>query len=142
MVFCCTRKSTQSTAKLLAKWWSDARPRDRQWPGPTQVARVQDPELQGMPPFGLRTFRLTLAGVLEAGVSFHHAGLDGHDRQIIERGFLNGEVNVICCTSTLAVGVNLPCHMVIIKNTVGWQNEGLKEYADLEMMQMMGRAGR
>ena len=51
-------------------------------------------------------------------------------------------MSVICCTSTLAVGVNLPCHLVIIKNTVSWQDEGLKEYADLEMMQMLGRAGR
>lgn len=49
---------------------------------------------------------------------------------------------MICCTSTLAVGVNLPCHLVIIKNTVCYQESGLKEYADLEMMQMLGRAGR
>lgn len=31
---------------------------------------------------------------------------------------------------------------MIIKNTVSWQDEGLREYADLEMMQMLGRAGR
>jgi ATP-dependent DNA helicase HFM1/MER3 len=31
---------------------------------------------------------------------------------------------------------------VIIKNTVGWQEGGCKEYSDLEMMQMLGRAGR
>ena len=49
---------------------------------------------------------------------------------------------MICCTSTLAVGVNLPCHLVIIKNTVCYQDDGLKEYTDLEMMQMLGRAGR
>ncbi|KAL9044262.1 MAG: hypothetical protein Q9214_002586, partial [Letrouitia sp. 1 TL-2023] len=29
-----------------------------------------------------------------------------------------------------------------VKNTVCFQDEGLKEYADLEMMQMLGRAGR
>ena len=79
---------------------------------------------------------------LAAGVAFHHAGLDHNDRKIIENGFLCGEVNVICCTSTLAVGVNLPCHLVIIKNTVGWTETGMKEYSDLEMMQMLGRAGR
>ena len=79
---------------------------------------------------------------LAAGVAFHHAGLESYDRQAVQTGFLQGDVNVICCTSTLAVGVNLPCHLVIIKNTVSWQEEGLKEYADLEMMQMLGRAGR
>lgn len=77
-----------------------------------------------------------------AGVAFHHAGLDPADRHTIESGFLQGEVNIICCTSTLAVGVNLPCHMVIIKSTVGWQEGGCKEYSDLEIMQMLGRAGR
>jgi ATP-dependent DNA helicase HFM1/MER3 len=60
----------------------------------------------------------------------------------VENGFLNGDINVICCTSTLAVGVNLPCHFVIIKNTVSWSEKGLQEYSDLEIMQMLGRAGR
>lgn len=60
----------------------------------------------------------------------------------MEKYYLDGHIKVICCTSTLAVGVNLPCHLVIIKNTVGWQEGGCKEYSDLEMMQMLGRAGR
>lgn len=127
MVFCITRKSAVNTAKLLANVWAGERSGDRHWEGPTQRLTVQDPEL-----------RLTLT----SGVAFHHAGLDGPDRHTVERGFLEGQINVICCTSTLAVGVNLPCHMVIIKNTVSYQDDGIKEYADLEIMQMLGRAGR
>jgi ATP-dependent DNA helicase HFM1/MER3 len=39
--------------------------------------------------------------------------------------------------------MNLPCHLVILKNTVTYTNgEGIKEYSDLEVMQMLGRAGR
>lgn len=38
--------------------------------------------------------------------------------------------------------MNLPCHLVIIKGTAGWQDGGCKEYSDLEIMQMLGRAGR
>ena len=49
---------------------------------------------------------------------------------------------IICSTSTLAVGVNLPCYLVIIKGTMGWTDVGLKDYSDLEVMQMLGRAGR
>ena len=49
---------------------------------------------------------------------------------------------IICSTSTLAVGVNLPCFLVIIKGTMGWTDVGLKDYSDLELMQMLGRAGR
>lgn len=79
---------------------------------------------------------------LSSAVAFHHAGLDSTDRNVVEKGYLNGDVNVICCTSTLAVGINLPCHLVVIKNTLSYQTEGLKEYSDLEIMQMLGRAGR
>ena len=127
MVFCITRKSAVNTAKLLANIWISERSRDRHWEGPTQRLVVQDPELKN---------------TLVSGVAFHHAGLDGSDRHIIENGFLEGQINVICCTSTLAVGVNLPCHMVIIKNTVSYHDDGIREYADLEIMQMLGRAGR
>ena len=81
---------------------------------------------------------------VSAGVAFHHAGLSQADRHAVERGFLEGEVNAICCTGTLAMGVNLPCHFVIIKSTVTYQNPtGVgREYSDLEIMQMLGRAGR
>jgi hypothetical protein len=40
-----------------------------------------------------------------------------------------GNISVICCTSTLAVGINLPCHLVIIKNTVSWQEARLNSVA-------------
>ena len=127
MIFCITRKSATNTAKLLANVWATKGPRDRHWEGPTQRLIVQDPELKS---------------TLTSGVAFHHAGLESPDRHTVENGFLEGQINVICCTSTLAVGVNLPCHMVMVKNTVSYQDEGIKEYADLEIMQMLGRAGR
>lgn len=76
------------------------------------------------------------------GVAFHHAGVDINDRTLVERLFLEGGISVICCTSTLSVGVNLPAHLVILKNTVTWADNGTKEYVDLEVMQMLGRAGR
>jgi ATP-dependent DNA helicase HFM1/MER3 len=40
------------------------------------------------------------------------------------------------------MGVNLPCHLVVLKGTVGFQDGQLVEYSDLEVMQMLGRAGR
>ncbi|KAL9104182.1 MAG: hypothetical protein Q9163_000834 [Psora crenata] len=127
MIFCITRRSTVSTAKLLADLWIAKSARQRCWEGPTQRIMVDDLELRN---------------TLSTGVAFHHAGLDSLDRVAVEKGFLEGQVNVICCTSTLAVGVNLPCHLVIIKNTVSYQDDGVKEYSDLEVMQMIGRAGR
>ncbi|KAF7186742.1 ATP-dependent DNA helicase MER3 [Pseudocercospora fuligena] len=128
MVFCFTRKACVETAKLLTTWWSDAGPRDRYWNAPRGRVQIVDKDLRER---------------VASGVAFHHAGLTAEDRTAIEKGYLGGEIGVICCTSTLAVGVNLPCHMVIIKNTVTYtQGNGLKEYSDLEVMQMLGRAGR
>ncbi|KAL4077228.1 hypothetical protein V8B97DRAFT_1915333 [Scleroderma yunnanense] len=43
---------------------------------------------------------------------------------------------------TLAVGVNLPAHIVVIKGVKLYHNGQTKEYSDLEILQMMGRAGR
>lgn len=80
--------------------------------------------------------------MLPTGVAYHHAGLDLGDRRAVEGSFLTGQISILCTTSTLAVGVNLPCYLVIVKNTVAWAGGAMQEYADLEMMQMLGRAGR
>lgn len=127
MVFCPTRKSTQDTARALSTWWTASGPSGRYWEPPRQHVATRDADL--------RQFTIS-------AVAFHHAGLEIDDREAVERGFLQGNINVICCTSTLAVGVNLPCHFVIIKNTVSYNNTGMKEYSDLDIMQMLGRAGR
>lgn len=145
MIFCCTRSSAISTAKFLANWGAAKDPRDRFWPIPTHSLGIHNQELRstyrsiGFIQNRVLIFESDCAG---AGVAFHHGGLDISDRQTIERAYLQGQISVICCTSTLAVGVNLPCHMVVIKNTMNWQPGGLREYADLEIMQMLGRAGR
>ena len=144
MIFCITRNSAQSTAKLLANIWASKDPKDRHWNGPTRRIAVDDPELASKNiswTFNLAPILIN-TGSLSSAVAFHHAGLDSNDRQAVETGFLTGQVSIICCTSTLAVGVNLPCHLVIIKNTMSYQVDSLKEYAELEITQMLGRAGR
>jgi ATP-dependent DNA helicase HFM1/MER3 len=127
MIFCFTRKSCESTAAKLAEWWVALKVTERPWPIPTQRIAVCSKELRD---------------VVSHGVAFHHAGLDAEDRTAIENAFLRGGISVICCTTTLAVGVNLPCHLVIVKNTVCYSDGGLAEYSDLEIMQILGRAGR
>ena len=56
-------------------------------------------------------------------------------------------MQVLCTTSTLAQGVNLPAHLVILKGTRRWVNEkgevpGNREYDRSTILQMIGRAGR
>ena len=85
----------------------------------------------------------SLQKVLYRGVGYHHAGLDTFDRKIVEKSFGNC-INVLCATSTLAMGVNLPAHLVIIKGTLTWRGtvEGYSEIDSGTLLQMMGRAGR
>lgn len=49
---------------------------------------------------------------------------------------------VLCTTSTLAQGVNLPCHLVVIKGTRLYDKGGYREYSRSAVLQMIGRAGR
>lgn len=88
--------------------------------------------------------RLTkLQRVLYRGIAFHHAGLDVDDRRLVETSFSRGKIRALCATSTLAMGVNLPAHLVIVKGTKAWRGGG-NGYQDIEqssLLQMIGRAG-
>lgn len=48
----------------------------------------------------------------------------------------------VVSTSTLAMGVNLPAHLVIVKSTQHYTRSGFEEYSETELLQMIGRAGR
>lgn len=56
-----------------------------------------------------------LQELFDAGFGIHHAGMLRHDRIMVERLFSDGHIRVLCCTATLAWGVNLPAHAVIIR---------------------------
>ncbi|KAI0032811.1 P-loop containing nucleoside triphosphate hydrolase protein, partial [Vararia minispora EC-137] len=82
-------------------------------------------------------------GLVGVGIGAHHAGLSPDDKRAIEELFLNKTLRVVVATSTLAVGVNLPAHIVVIKGVKSYQGgSGWQEYSDLDLLQMMGRAGR
>ena len=58
-----------------------------------------------------------LQELFDSGIGIHHAGMLRSDRNLVERLFSDGLLKVLCCTATLAWGVNLPAHTVIIKGT-------------------------
>ncbi|XP_077223084.1 U5 small nuclear ribonucleoprotein helicase [Tasmannia lanceolata] len=85
-----------------------------------------------------------LRHTLQFGIGLHHAGLNDRDRSLVEELFANNKIQVLVCTSTLAWGVNLPAHLVIIKGTEYYDGKA-KRYVDFpitDILQMMGRAGR
>ncbi|XP_018491321.2 DExH-box ATP-dependent RNA helicase DExH12 [Raphanus sativus] len=85
-----------------------------------------------------------LKDLLPFGFAIHHAGLTRGDREIVEALFGAGHVQVLVSTATLAWGVNLPAHTVIIKGTQVYNPEkgAWMELSPLDVMQMLGRAGR
>eukprot|EP00916_Digyalum_oweni_P004984 GHVL01008895.1.p1 GENE.GHVL01008895.1~~GHVL01008895.1.p1 ORF type:complete len:2144 (+),score=476.12 GHVL01008895.1:34-6465(+) len=87
---------------------------------------------------------LELKELLPYGFAVHHAGLPRTDRKLIEDLFNDKHIQVLVCTATLAWGVNLPAHTVIIKGTQVYLPEKGRwcELSPIDVMQMMGRAGR
>ncbi|KAG2697994.1 hypothetical protein I3760_07G130100 [Carya illinoinensis] len=85
-----------------------------------------------------------LKDLLPYGFAIHHAGLARADRQLVEELFADGHAQVLVSTATLAWGVNLPAHTVIIKGTQIYNPEkgAWTELSPLDVMQMLGRAGR
>ena len=62
------------------------------------------------------------------------------DRELVEDLFADGHVGVLCCTATLAWGINLPAHAVIIKgNQIYDPSKGRwAEFSPLDVQQMLG----
>ena len=58
-----------------------------------------------------------LAELFPLGFGIHHAGMVRPDRTLTEKLFADGLLRVLVCTATLAWGVNLPAHTVVIKGT-------------------------
>ncbi|KAG8132631.1 hypothetical protein E2320_010473 [Naja naja] len=52
------------------------------------------------------------------------------------------EAKLKVTTSTLAMGVNLPAHLVVIKSTMHYAGGMFQEYSETDILQMIGRAGR
>nr|6QV3_A Chain A, Pre-mRNA splicing helicase-like protein [Thermochaetoides thermophila]6QV4_A Chain A, Pre-mRNA splicing helicase-like protein [Thermochaetoides thermophila]6QWS_A Chain A, Pre-mRNA splicing helicase-like protein [Thermochaetoides thermophila] len=85
-----------------------------------------------------------LKDLLPYGFGIHHAGMSRADRTDVEDLFASGHIQVLVCTATLAWGVNLPAHTVIIKGTQVYSPEkgSWVELSPQDVLQMLGRAGR
>ncbi|KDQ10599.1 hypothetical protein BOTBODRAFT_190414 [Botryobasidium botryosum FD-172 SS1] len=131
LVFCATRKNVSVAADILAKEYTKAveAKKTPPWSPPTRIENVfQDKQLQ------------TLAA---SGIGIHHAGLSIDDRKATEGLFLKKVLRVVVATSTLAnLSIIVAAHTVVIKGVKMWQNNTWEEYSDLDILQMLGRAGR
>ncbi|XP_037643041.1 probable ATP-dependent DNA helicase HFM1 isoform X3 [Sebastes umbrosus] len=127
LVFCSTRKGVQQSATVLAK---DAR----------FIMSVE--HKQRLMKYANSILESKLRDLVMLGVGYHHAGVDLSDRKLIEQAFTLGDLPVLFTTRTLAMGVNLPAHLVVIKSTMQYVAGSCEEYSEADLLQMIGRAGR
>ena len=76
--------------------------------------------------------------LFEKGVAVHHGHLPLAVRNIIENAISNRAVSIVCATSTLAQGVNLPIKSIVIPKP-----QSRKNLMELGLfLNLIGRAGR
>lgn len=85
-----------------------------------------------------------LCALFDYGFGIHNAGMLRKDRNLSEKLFKDGNIKVLVTTATLAWGVNLPAHAVIIKGTQIYDSSAgsFKDLGVLDVQQIFGRAGR
>ena len=134
IVFVSSRRQTRLTALDLIQLGAQS-------DNPRQFVRADEEELGDLL---ARIKDPNLRHTLSFGIGLHHAGLCEGDRSIVENLFEQCKIQVLVSTSTLAWGVNLPAHLVVIKGTEFYDAPS-KRYVDFpitDVLQMMGRAGR
>lgn len=137
IIFVHSRKETAKTAKWLANKLLEEEKLSSSMKFSSGVREILKTEADNASNKGLKY-------VLPMGFGIHHAGMNRNDRQTTEDLFAEGHIKVLVSTATLAWGVNLPAHTVIIKGTSVYSPEK-GTWVDLspqDILQMLGRAGR
>ncbi len=83
-----------------------------------------------------------LSDAIKSGIAFHHAGLMNQQRALIESAFKGNLIKVICSTTTLGLGINIPAHTVLVKDVHRYDGYGSSAIGANEVIQLFGRAGR
>lgn len=137
LIFVHSRKETAKTAKFIRDMAIDQGTMGRILRNDAASRQILKEESEGITDGDLRD-------LLPYGIAIHHAGMNRPDRTSVEELFADGSIQVIVCTATLAWGVNLPAHTVIIKGTQIYSPEkgGWVELSPQDVLQMLGRAGR
>lgn len=136
LIFASTRKNAVGVAKKIADRAGEVLSRPAKRALVTESERVLSVDEK-------TRLSESLADLVRSGVAFHHAGLAGSHRKLIENLFKQGKIKVLTSTPTLAFGVNLPARTVIVQDYRRYEpGYGNYPISVLEYKQMAGRAGR
>lgn len=131
LVFCKSKNDCVETARVIAERLK-VKPADQTL---DELRHLEDSQGKDL-----------LTDLLSHGIAYHNADLDWEQREIIERWFRQGEIKVVCATSTLAVGINLPARNVFI-DPMRWDRDKTGRWVTIPITQAeyentSGRAGR
>lgn len=137
LIFYGTKRNAESSAERISQTVNDALTREER----LKLASLSEEILHALSKPTAQCEKL--AKVVARGVAFHHSGLVNAQRHAIENAFRNNVLKVICSTPTLSLGVNLPAHTVLVRDTSRYsEGSGAEKLSVNEVTQLFGRAGR
>jgi ATP-dependent RNA helicase HelY len=83
-----------------------------------------------------------LLALYGAGIAFHHAGLHVQLKSLVEELYEERLVKVLYCTSTFALGINMPARSVVFDGLMKYDGQRVAPLTTRGFMQKAGRAGR
>lgn len=131
LIFCSTRNSAVETAKFVAEGLSD-----------TPGVRPATSAIRAANDLVDSTTREELQALLRSAVAYHNSDLLLEERLLVEDWFRKKEIKALTCTSTLAMGINVPARNVVIYEPWKWDGDQEKPISVAEYKNMSGRAGR
>lgn len=80
--------------------------------------------------------------LLKCGIGVHHSGILPILRETVEILLSDGYLKVLFCTSTFAMGINVPVRTCVFTNLTKFNGKTFVNLTQTEYLQMSGRAGR
>ena len=80
--------------------------------------------------------------LVRCGIAYHHAGMLPTLKEVVERLFTSGLIQLLFTTETFAVGINMPACTVVFDALEKYDGVGFRYLKAREYHQMAGRAGR
>ena len=80
--------------------------------------------------------------LVSCGIAYHHAGMLPTLKEVVERLFTSGLIQLLFTTETFAVGINMPACTVVFDSLEKFDGISFRYLKAREYHQMAGRAGR
>jgi len=135
LYFVFSRRDTESLARSLGRFMRDglldperqARMDARLERAAAEIGPALDPELRAL---------------YAKGIAFHHAGLHVLLKALVEELYEERLIDVLYCTSTFALGINMPARSVVFDGLEKFDGKRVAPLTTRQFMQKAGRAGR